>query len=441
MQILPNAFGADEDVMSDCPVVLLAGGKGTRLHELAQEECKPAVRLGNHARIVDFSLCNARNSGCRHIIAATQYQPRTLHRRLTQFWRPIFESKGGRVEVRYGPDVNGHPDGYVGTASAVTDNIDRIDALAPRDVLILAADHVYRMDYRVMLQRHRRSDADLTIAAAAVPIDTASAFGIIDADKDGKITDFLEKPDDPPAMRDDPSRAFASMGIYIFRWKALREALLRDREREDSRHDFGFDVVPPFVDSGRAVVHQLDTPVQGVQPYWRDVGTLDAYLDAHLDLVHRAEDNARLDREWPVLPAALGDFAQRAGAAGGEWAPRGVSDAYVASHSVIGRGASITGSAVMQGAVVGAGARISRCILAPGTVIEPGMVIGEDPQEDARWFRRTERGTVLVTPAMLLARRNNTPLSAATADQRGLGRTGAREAADDRPSLAGQSRH
>ncbi|WCR10833.1 NTP transferase domain-containing protein [Paracoccus stylophorae] len=405
MQIMTHAFRAQDDAMSDCPVVLLAGGRGTRLHELSDRQCKPALRFGDHGRIMDFSLGNARNSGVRHVIAATQYRPETLHRRLTQLWGPIFEARGGFIDVRHGPEVTGHAEGYVGTAAAVTENMDRLDALPTRDVLILAADHVYRMDYRAMLQRHRDSGADLTIAAAAVPLDTAHGFGIIDADEDGRITEFLEEPANPPAMRDDPARALASMGIYIFRWTALRKALLNDRSRDGSRHDFGFDIVPSFVRAGRAIGHALQAPVPGAQAYWRDVGTLDAYLDAHLDLVHQQRDLALLDRRWPVLPAVAGGNSGLASAApGGELAPQDVVESFVASHSVIGKDARVTGSAVMQGAVIGRGARISGCILAPGSVIEPDMVIGEDAQEDARWFRRTERGTVLVTPRMLLAR-------------------------------------
>lgn len=403
MHYASSAFRANSKAMADCPAILLAGGRGSRLCELTAHDCKPAIRFGNHARIVDFALGNAHNSGVRHIFAATQYCPETLHRRLAEFWQPIFQGRGGRIDVRFGPTVTGTRDGYTGTAAAVCANIARIDALSPENILILAADHVYRMNYAAMLDTHRATGADLTIAAAAVPRANAGCFGIIDADENGKIIDFLEKPANPPAMRDDPEHAFASMGIYIFRWAALRDALLRDMTNGTSRHDFGFDLVPRFVAAGVAAVHRLACPVPDVDPYWRDVGTLDAYREAHLDLLRRRDDLQKADCDWPILPAALGASTYVALAGGLE--PRDTVQSFIASHSVIGHGARIRGSVLMQGSVVGADSRLTNCIVAPGALIDPGTVIGEDPEEDTLWFRRTEAGTILVTSRMLSRRR------------------------------------
>ncbi len=406
MNVVPDAFRANPEVMAGCPVVLLAGGQGTRLHELTDDTCKPAVRFGNHARIVDFAMGNALNSGVRHVIAATQYRPDSLSERLVKFWQPVFQQNGGTVDLRYGPGVTGTSDGYTGTAAAVAENIARIDALAPDHVLILAADHVYRMNYARMLQTHRQSGADMTIAAAAVPRTSASAFGIIDADENGRIVDFLEKPADPPAMKGDPERAFASMGIYVFRWAALRDALLQDMADEGSGHDFGFDLVPKFVAAQSAVVHRLQSPVSGIDAYWRDVGTLDAYREAHLDLLCERKNLHGAEARWPILPAVDGAAPALGGpASAGELKPHGAVQSFVAAHSLIGSGARLRRSVLMQGSIVGAGSRLTNCIVAPDATIDPGMVIGEDPEEDARWFRRSQGGTTLVTSQMLAARR------------------------------------
>lgn len=405
MHYSSNAFRANGGNMAGCPVILLAGGHGSRLHELTANDSKPAIRFANHARIADFALGNAYNSGVRHILAATQYRPQTLHQRLAEVWKPIFEAQGGAIDVRYGPLVTGAKQGYVGTAAAVSANIARIDALAPENILILAADHVYRMNYTDMLDTHQATGADLTIAAAVVPCADASGFGIINADEQGKIVDFLEKPANPPAMCDDPGNAFASMGIYNFRWAALRDALMRDRDDPGSSHDFGFDLVPAFVAAGRAAVHRFRSPVPEIDAYWRDVGTLDAYRAAHLDLRHQRNDLLHAARKWPVLPAAPGTMGRPTDSAlAGELEPRDAAQSFIASHSQIGNGARIRDSVLMPGTVVGADSRLANCVVAPGTVIEPGTVIGEAADDDGRWCRRTEGGTILVTQQMLSRR-------------------------------------
>lgn len=390
--------------MSSCLTVLLAGGKGSRLEEMTENDSKPALRFGDRARIVDFAIGNARNSGLHHILAATQYKPQSLHRRLSNFWQPIFAECNGQIDICYGPDVTGREKGYEGTAAAVTANIERIDAAAPEHVIVLAADHVYRMDYREMFKTHLNAGADLTVAADTAPLEQASAFGIIHANGEGRIRDFLEKPDNPPAMADNPNRAFVSMGVYIFRWSALRRVLLNDARNAASAHDFGFDIVPQFVKAGTAVVHRLASPVPFLDPYWRDVGTLDAYFEAHLDFVRAQDPQQEAQEIWPILPRSVGGVLSHTHTNDGN-GPIGVTNSYIGSHTVVGRGTRINRALVMQGAVVGAECRINGAILAPGVVLEPGTVIGRDAEEDAQWFRRTNEGTVLVTPAMLAYRR------------------------------------
>ncbi|MDO5756489.1 MAG: sugar phosphate nucleotidyltransferase [Rhodobacterales bacterium] len=400
----PTALWANYEIMSACPAIVLAGGQGSRLHELTENDSKPALRFGNHARIVDFAFGNAFNSGVSHVMAATQYRPQSLHRRLQHFWKPFFKGRGGDLDVRFGPRVTGTEEGYIGTAAAVASNIARIDAMSPEHVLILAADHIYRMNYADMMRTHRASGADMTVAAAAVPCEKASGFGIIDADANGRITDFLEKPAAPPPMKNDPGKSLASMGVYIFRWAALREVLISDMSAEDSTHDFGFDVVPQFVSDRSSVVHLLESPVPETEAYWRDVGTLDAYREAHLDLTLSQLQDA--GRRWPILPAALdGTSILGTSVVSSEQNSRDIERSFIASHSLIGSSARISGSVLMQGTVVGASCRLHNCILASGTVVEPGTIIGADPEEDAQWFRRSPEGTTLVTSQMLAARR------------------------------------
>lgn len=406
-----NAPWAQTEVapaVAACPAVLLAGGQGTRLHELTLNECKPAVRFGHGACLVDFSLSNACHSGIRHVVAATQYCSGHLHRHLARVWRPVFERAGGSIALRHGPSVTGHAAGYAGTAAAVAENIAWLDAHAPSNVLILAADHVYRMDYAALLETHRDSGADLTVAAAAVPRREAGAFGIIETGAGHTIAGFLEKPADPPPMPGQRDQSLASMGVYVFRWAALRRALLADRDAAGSRHDFGFDIIPGFVARGQAVVHLLGNPVPGEAPYWRDVGTLDSYRATHLDLLAPASVLRRTETRWPTVPAAEN---ARIWSGAGRDARKGWRHSFVPAPAAVGRGARIRDSVLAQGAQVGAGARLRGCILGAGVRIAPGTVIGEDPEEDARWFRRDAGGTILVTAAMLERRRENRPVT------------------------------
>jgi len=336
----------------DLATILLAGGKGTRLHELTAQDSKPAVHFAGSNRIVDFAMANAARSGLERMLIATQYAPRTLHDHLPMRWGQQF-ARGGLM-MRDGRDR------YLGTADALRHNWNDVTDWGGPEILVLAADHVYDMDYAALLAAHRASGAGVTVAVDVVPVAEASGFGVMQADASGRILSFLEKPEEPPAIIGEPDKAMVSMGIYVFSKAWLREVLF---DRPVEAMDFGHDVIPQAVEQGVAAAWRLPPGPSGVA-YWRDVGTLDSLRTTQLDFL--TAEPARLPR-------------------GGR-----VSDWY------LGRG-----SIAMPGAIVPETARLTNTIVAPGAHVPPGLVAGEDPQEDARWFTRSSGGTVLITAAML----------------------------------------
>ncbi|WP_347138597.1 sugar phosphate nucleotidyltransferase [Paracoccus sp. SSK6] len=331
--------------------ILLAGGKGTRLHDLTATESKPAVPFAGRNRIVDFAMANVVRAGLDKLLVATQFAPATLHHHLPARWGRHFAS--GTMLLRDGRDR------YLGTADAVRQNWRQIRDWGVDQVLVLAADHVYDMDYDALIAAHRASGAGVTVAVDVVPLAQASSFGVMHTDDSGRILSFLEKPANPPAIPGEPDRAMVSMGIYVFDAAWLQQALFGPGIEA---LDFGHEVIPAAVAQGLAMAYRLTEGPSGL-PYWRDVGTLDALRQAHMDFV--AAQPARLPR---LSPAS-------------EW--------YLAR-----------GSVMMPGAMVPPSARLTCTIVAPGTRIPHGLVVGEDPQEDARWFR-CEGQTVLVNQAML----------------------------------------
>lgn len=360
--------------------VLLAGGRGSRLHELTDHDCKPALHFAGRRRIVDFAMANILRSGLDRLVVATQWHPQALTRHLWERWGAGFDCGAGLV-ISDGHAVAGR-EGYRGTADAVARNIPGLDAATPREVIVLAADHVYEMDYRPMIEAHRASGAAVTVAAHLVTRTSATRFGVIDADAQGRIRAFVEKPADPPAVAGDPVHALASMGIYVFDWAWLRAALVADAGNTLSDHDFGHDILPAAVARGEAAVWLLPG-LRGARPYWRDVGTLDAFRVTTLDFLQPCPPCTLPETVMPD-PGPL-----RAG-------PR--------APLVPQEPGLLTDSVLMPGATVGPGARLHRVIVAPDTHVPGGLVIGEDAGEDRRWFRRTAGGTVLVTAAMLDAR-------------------------------------
>lgn len=342
--------------------ILLAGGKGSRLHELTLMECKPAVAFGD-GRLVDFTMDNALRSGLDQVLVATQYRPEGLVQHLEQRWHPRF-LRG--VQIRDGNRLGAG--GYSGTADAVRANLPEILASGAREVLVLSADHVYRMDYRPMLAQHRATGAKVTVAVDEVPLEQARGFGVMSVGRDAQITAFHEKPLHPQHAPDDPARALVSLGIYVLdiAWLAV---VLAGR----GMHDFGHDVLPEAVAQGVAQVHRAAEAADGAF-YWRDVGTLASYRRTLLDFL--ASETA----PFPP-PMAL---------------PRPGREM---------RQAAMRGTVLMPGARIAGRARVSNTILGPSAVVPDGLVIGENPDEDRRWFRVVNDGTVLVTAAMLARRR------------------------------------
>lgn len=349
--------------------VVLAGGKGTRLYELTQEQCKPAIHFAGSHRLIDFALANLVRSSVLNALVATQYKPDTLISHIAAVWHRRFAVRGGRVVVRDASKLDGP---YLGTADAVFRNIDVIDANDPSYVLVLGADHIYEMDYGPMIAAHRASGAAATVAADIVPRAEASEFGVIAIGPDGRATDFLEKPSNPPGIPDLPNHALASMGIYVFSWPWLREWLINDAENRTSSHDFGHDLLPFAMRAGELNVHRFSNA--GARAYWRDVGTLDAYRAAALSFA-RGEQPCRLPEEDTILL--------------GESFPKKRAEAHTGSN------------VVMPGAFIAPGARLKNTIVAEGVVIPSRLVVGEDPTEDARWFRVTPGGTTLITRKMI----------------------------------------
>ena len=334
--------------------VLLAGGKGTRLHELTAVDSKPALPFAG-GRLVDFAMENAARSGLPQVMAATQYRAAGLGDHLLRRWSARFPMG---VQLRDGAAVT--PGGYRGTADALRANLAEIARSGAEVVLVLSADHVYRMDYRAMIARHLASGGKATVAADTAPLDRASSFGVLSADARGHVTGFTEKPARPAPMPGDPGRALVSMGIYAFDRRWL-ETVLADPALDD----FGHDILPLAVAEGVAQVYRPGEP--GF--YWRDVGTLDGYRLAHLDFL----------RGGPAMPFPLP----------GDWTcpPQALR-------------AAAFGTVLLPGASLGRGARLARSIVAPGVHVPDGLITGRDPAEDAGWFRTGAGGTVLITAAM-----------------------------------------
>ncbi|NAZ36061.1 glucose-1-phosphate adenylyltransferase [Rubellimicrobium sp. CFH 75288] len=399
---------------------VLAGGRGSRLRELTDRRVKPAVYFGGKARIIDFALSNAMNSGIRKIGVATQYKAHSLIRHIQRGWSNSFWAERGEfLDIMPASQRMGEDLWYRGTADAVTQNIDIVDSYDVEYIIILAGDHIYKMDYEIMVREHCESGADVTIGCLTVPREEASAFGVMATDAEGRITSFLEKPADPPATPEDPAKSLASMGIYVFAWDFLRDLLLRDANRADSSHDFGNDLIPDIVARGGARAHRFDVSCvrdPGAPAYWKDVGTIDAFWQANIDLTNFIPDLNLWDRDWPIW--TYSETTPPAKFIHDEDGRRGSAVSSMVSGGCIVSGTEVRNSllftqvhtnsfAVLDHAVVlpyvtvNRHARLRRVVIDRGVTIPDGLVVGEDPQEDARWFRVTERGITLITQTML----------------------------------------
>jgi len=399
---------------------VLAGGRGSRLMELTDRRAKPAVFFGCKSRIIDFALSNAVNSGIRRIGVATQYKAHSLIRHLQRGWNFFRVERNESFDILPASQRVSENEWYAGTADAVYQNIDIIESYGPEYIIILAGDHIYKMDYELMLQMHHEREADVTVGCIEVPRAEASGFGVMHVDGDDRIVEFLEKPKDPPGMPDKPDTALASMGIYVFATKFLIDQLKRDAADKTSDRDFGKDLIPYLVKHGKAVAHRFSQSCvrSGFEPgaYWRDVGTLDAYWKANIDLTDVIPELDLYDMEWPIwtygeiTPPAkfVHDLDGRRGQAVSSLVSGGciISGASL-RHSLLFTGvrahsfAAVEGTVVLPYAHIGRSSRLRNVIVDRGVQIPEGLVVGEDPVEDARRFRRTDEGVCLITQAML----------------------------------------
>lgn len=398
---------------------VLAGGRGSRLQELTDRRVKPAVYFGGKTRIIDFALSNAMNSGIRRMAVATQYKAHSLIRHCQRGWNFFRAERNEFLDILPASQRMDESSWYRGTADAVTQNIDIVDSYDVDYVIILAGDHIYKMDYEIMLRQHVETQADVTIGCLTVPRMDATAFGVMATDATGRITSFLEKPKDPPATPEDPSLALASMGIYVFNWKFLRELLLKDNEDPNSSHDFGNDLIPEIVKNGKAMAHRFDESCvrdEGAPAYWKDVGTVDAFWEANIDLTSFTPELNLWDSKWPIwtysesVPPAkfIHDEKDRRGMAISSMVSGGcIISGTEVRNSLLFTEVHTNSYAVLDHAVVlpyvtvQRSARLRKVVIDRGVVIPEGLVVGEDPIEDAKWFRVTDKGTTLITQDML----------------------------------------
>ncbi len=404
----------------DAMAYVLAGGRGSRLKELTDNRAKPAVYFGGKSRIIDFALSNAINSGIRRIGVATQYKAHSLIRHMQRAWNFMRPERNESFDILPASQRVSEDHWYEGTADAVFQNIDIIASYAPKYMVILAGDHIYKMDYELMLRQHVDSGADVTIGCLVVPRMEATGFGVMAVDKTDTITDFIEKPADPPGIPGNEGMALASMGIYVFETKFLFQMLEEDAIDPNSSRDFGNDIIPKIVKNGKAVAHRFTNSciraAEEIEEYWRDVGTLDAYFEANLDLTDVVPKLNMYDREWPIwtdqIIAAPAKFVHDEDGRRGMAISSLISQDCIVSGAIAKRSLLFTGvkmgsfssceeAVILPYCNIGRGARLSRVILDSGVRIPEGLVVGEDPELDARRFRRSESGVCLITKRMI----------------------------------------
>lgn len=398
---------------------ILAGGRGSRLAQLTSERAKPAVPFGGKFRIIDFTLSNCVNSGVRRIGVVTQYKAHSLIRHIQRGWS-FLDGRFDEFVQLLPAQQQVEESWYRGTADAVFQNLAVLRRHAPDHVLVLAGDHVYKMDYGKMLAFHCERGADMTVGCVEVPLQDAGGLGVMAVDNDLRVLGFEEKPASPKAMPGNPGRALGSMGVYAFNADFLIEQVLRDADDPRSTHDFGKDVIPHIVSRYRVFAHRFADSCVGMQPdgepYWRDVGTVDAYWEANIELTKVVPELNLYDRDWPIwtyqeqLPPAKFVFDDEG--------RRGMAVDTMVSGGCIVSGASVRRSLLFSGVRVDSYSRVEDTVVLPharigeravlkrvvvdrGCNIPDGTVIGADPEEDGRRFFVTERGITLVTPTML----------------------------------------
>ena len=401
--------------MRNTLAVILAGGRGERLEPLTRDRAKPAVPFGGAYRIIDFTLSNCLNSGFRHMLLLTQFKSMSLDRHINMGWRRFIGSELGEFIDVVPPQQRIYSHWYQGTADAVYQNIYTIEKERPEYVMILAGDHIYQMDYGTMIEYHRNSRADVTIGALMVPKEESIHFGIMQVDAENRVVGFQEKPREPQTIPGMPTHCLASMGIYVFPARFLFEQLLKDANKKDSSHDFGRDIIPSIVDSHRVLAYPFHSRTPEDKAYWRDVGTLDAYYAANMDLVAVKPELNMYDDTWPirtyerVLPPPKFVFS-------GKEDPRRrghALDSIVCSGCIVSGGevvgsilgprvrinsyARVEDSILFDDVLIGRRTRIRRAIIEKGVCIPEGQTVGEDlEKERRRGFTVTAEGVVVI---------------------------------------------
>ena len=395
--------------------LIMAGGRGSRLKHLTNWRVKPAVPFGGKFRIIDFPLSNCVNSGIRQIGVLTQYKSHSLIQHVQRGWSFLRGEFGEFVEILPAQQRVGEG-WYAGTADAIYQNLDIIRNHEPEFVLILAGDHVYKMDYGPMIAAHVDSEADVTIGCIEVPLEQAKAFGVMGVDESGRIRQFHEKPEQPQPMPNNPDKALASMGIYVFNARFLFELLIRDADSIHSSHDFGKDIIPGVIEKYRTQAYLFRDSQTSELAYWRDVGTVDAFWRANLELIGITPDLNLYDEEWPIwtyqgqYPPAkfVFDDENRRGMAVDAMVSGGcvisgasVRHSLLFSHVRVNSYSEIENAVILPDVDIGRHCKIKNAVIDKGCIIPKNTVIGHDPVADADRFYVSEQGIVLVTPEML----------------------------------------
>jgi glucose-1-phosphate adenylyltransferase len=398
--------------MQDTLTIILAGGVGSRLYPLTEDRAKPAVPFGGKYRIIDFTLANCLHSDMRKILVLTQYRSHSLHKHLRDGWS-IFNPELGEYITAVPPQMRKGGEWYAGTADAIYQNLFLLQRSHAHNVLVLSGDHIYRMDYAAMLEFHHQQEADVTIACMKVSREEAGSFGIMSIDDTGRITAFEEKPGSPEGIPGDPGHCLASMGIYIFSMDLLQQALASDHEDSDSGHDFGHDILPRLINSHRVYAYRFGKRTGRVSPdnYWRDVGTIDSYYEANMDLLKPVPSLNLYQDDWPIrtyqsqpppartVPGASGSegvFINSIIAGGTIIAGGSVQHSVLFPRVHIGDEAVVRNAILFEGVEVGSNARLNNCIVDKEVSIPPGETIGVERDRDAQRFTISPKGVVVV---------------------------------------------
>lgn len=396
--------------MKDTLCILMAGGKGERLYPLTKRQAKPSVRFGGIYRIIDFTLSNCLNSNIRKIYVLTQYRSVSLDRHIRMGWS-IFNHELGEFIECVPPQQRNVDRWYRGTADSIYQNIYILQRERPKRVLILSGDHIYKMNYNDMLAFHMEKNAELTVGGVEVPRNEATAFGVIGCDDDFRIVDWEEKPKNPKSVPGKPDKSFASMGVYIFNTEVLVKKVIADAKNQSSSHDFGKNVVPDMVASNRVFVHSFSEPGTLSGRYWRDIGALDAYWEANMDLCSQTPQCNLYDKDWPIrtyqeqVPPAR--IVRHGNGPLGEVTNSLISGGCVVAggwvrYSVLSNGVQVFEDAVVEesvmldSSIVGRGAQVRKAIIDSEVVVPDGFVIGHDPVEDRKRFTISPSGVVIV---------------------------------------------